>query len=497
VLKQKFVLSYVSQLIIQMLGIIASIVIARVAGPNVMGKLTFGLSYVNMFAFLTQMGFGSAHIKLVSEGYPLDKCLGTYIRLISITTTFFVAVVLSFFIFQKYVLHFNFEGYQTEFCIYASIAVAVITSAVAVTQTTFSAKIQQAKQDVPNIVVNFISAIAKIVIVLLGFRVLMLASWNIIHVLLLLMVSVFLMRKQTISSFDSDLAKKYLVISAPLLLIGFANSVMLNLDKVLLKFLVSATEVGYYGASYRIGGFIQLIATNIGALFFPLFSMYITRGQYTELNDKVTQYKRISLLFVLPFVLFVMVFSPVIVRLLLGKMYEPSIIPMAIITLALYVFTYSIPYGNILIAAGKYKRAALNQVIVFVVYIIALIIFIHPALLNMKSVGTASALLVMYCITFILNRISAGKVIKLDYSSVELRVLAAELAVFFVFFILYKHFQGSLYLNLSLIGLFFVTMYVTLWTTRLLRKQDIIFLKQALNPQQMKNYIQVELSPSE
>jgi O-antigen/teichoic acid export membrane protein len=493
-LKQKFVLSYISQLIIQFLGIIASIVIARVAGPNVMGKLTFGLSYVNMFGFLTQLGFGAAHIKLVSEGQPLDKCLGTYIRLITFTTTLFVVVILSFFLIQRYMFHLDFEGYQTEFCIYTSIIVAVITSATAVSQTTFAANIQQAKQDVPNIAVNLISAIAKIVIVLLGFRVLMLASWNVVHSLLLLVVSIFLLRKHVIGKYDKGLAKKYFLISAPILLIGVANSLMFNLDKVLLKFFVSATEVGYYGASYRIGGFIQLIATNIGALFFPLFSMYIFKGQYQELKDKVSQYHKISLVFVLPFVLFIMIYSPSIVRLLLGNLYKPSIIPMSIITLALYIFTYSIPFGNILIAAGKYKRAAVNQLIIFIIYMSLLGVLTHPYLLNMKSVGTALALLVMYCFTYVINRFSVRDVVKIELKFSEIKIVIAQIIHFILFSFLYKYVQGNTFKEFVLMVFFFVVIYGTLWITKLITSQDIAFLKQALNFQQMRNYIKTEFS---
>lgn len=496
-LKQKFVLSYASQLIIQFLSIVASIVIARVAGPNVMGKITFGLSYVNMFGFLTQLGLGAAHIKLVSEGQPLDKCLGTYIRLITYTTSLFVIVTLSFFLIQKYGFKVDFEGFQTEYCIYTSILVAVITSAIAVTQTTFAANIQQAKQDIPNIAVNIISTVAKITIVLLGFRVLMLASWNVVHTVMLLGVSVFLLRKQVIGEYDKELAKKYFAISAPLLLVGISNSLIMNLDKVLLKFFVSATEVGYYGASFRIGGFIQLIAVNIGALFFPLFSSYIAKGELAELKAKVNQYHRISLIFVLPFVLFIMIFSSTIVRLLLGKLYEPSVIPMAIITLALYVFTNSIPYGNILIAAGRYKRAAINQVYVFIVYLIMLVTLTHPALLNLKSVGTALALLAMYCVSYWVNRFSTKDVVKIKINTDELKIVMVALIAFTAFGIIYQHIMGNLIFE-ALIGVaFFVTLYGTLLITGIVSKNDVRFLKQALNPQQMRDYIKTELSSTE
>jgi O-antigen/teichoic acid export membrane protein len=493
-LKQKFVLSYASQLIIQLLSIIAAIVIARIAGPNVMGKITFGLSYANMFGFLTQLGLGAAHIKLISEGQPLDKCLGTYIHLIRYTTFIYIAFTISFFLIQKYGFKVSFEGYQSEYCIFTSIIVTVITSAIAVTQTTFAANLQQAKQDLPNILVSVISAIAKIIIVLLGFRVLMLATWNVVHTLLLLAISLFLMRKQVIGDFDRELAAKYIAISAPLLFVGMANSLMLNLDKVLLKFFASATEVGYYGAGYRIGGFIQLVATNIGALFFPLFSMYLAKGQIDELKQKIRQYQRLSLLGILPFVFFIVIFSASIVHLLLGKLYGPSIVPMAIITFALYIYTCIMPYGNLLIASGRYKRAAVNQIVVFVIFIVSLIVTVHPSMLNLKSTGAALSLLLLYSSSYIMNRFSVKDIIKIDVNFDNIRILAVMLVVVLLTAIGYRFIRGHMVYEILSGGMFFITIYGVLWITGLVKKADISFITQAMSPQQMKNYIKTELT---
>ncbi len=496
-LKQKFILSYVSQIVIQLLGIVSSIVIARIAGPNVMGKLTFALSYVSVFGFLTQLGFGGAHIKLISEGQPLDRCLGTYVRMVKYTTILFIAVALGFFWIQKYGFRVDFEGFDTEFCIYATILVTAITSIIAIAQTTFAANIQQAKQDIPNIGVNLISSIAKIVIVLLGFRILMLATWNVIHVLLLLGVSLFLMRKQVIGSFDKDLSKRYILISIPFMFAAIANGLIANLDKVLLKFFVSATEVGYYGASYKIGGFIQIIATNIGTMFFPLFSGYIARGEIAELKNKVSQYHRMSLLYIFPTVLFVVIYSPTIVRVLLGSQYAPSVVPMSIITLALYLYTMMIPYGNILVAAGKYYKYMVIQFGILLFYLVILVVMTHPKLVNLKSTGTALALLIMYILSYFVYRQSSKAIADVSLSKDMLKIIAALLVSYGMFFYLFGIVKGKLLAEAGVGILFFVVTYGGLWLLRLIKPEDLTFLKQALSPRQMKSYIVTELIDKE
>ena len=67
-LAQKLILSYSSKIVVQFFSIAASIVVARIAGPTVLGTVAFGLAYVSMFSFIADLGIGTAHIKLVSEG---------------------------------------------------------------------------------------------------------------------------------------------------------------------------------------------------------------------------------------------------------------------------------------------------------------------------------------------------------------------------------------------------------------------------------------------
>ena len=85
-LAQKIMLSYGSRLFIQLIQIIASIVVARVAGPTVLGTVAFGLAFVSMFEFLASFGIGPAHVKLVSEGQDLGKCISTYSVLKTVNT---------------------------------------------------------------------------------------------------------------------------------------------------------------------------------------------------------------------------------------------------------------------------------------------------------------------------------------------------------------------------------------------------------------------------
>lgn len=68
-LKQKFIIQYGSMAITQIVGMFAGIIVARLAGPGVMGMVAYATSYVSLLGFINGV-FGSAHIKLVNEEGP-------------------------------------------------------------------------------------------------------------------------------------------------------------------------------------------------------------------------------------------------------------------------------------------------------------------------------------------------------------------------------------------------------------------------------------------
>jgi O-antigen/teichoic acid export membrane protein len=146
-LAQKLVLSYYSKIASQMIQIAVSIVVARVAGPTVLGTVAFGLAFANMFKFLADLGIGTAHIKLISGGRDEAACIGTFARMKLFLIGVFFMVVLSIFLIQKHILHHNFESIIHERVILISLISLTIQFIFFIPRTTFAAKTEQAKQD--------------------------------------------------------------------------------------------------------------------------------------------------------------------------------------------------------------------------------------------------------------------------------------------------------------------------------------------------------------
>jgi O-antigen/teichoic acid export membrane protein len=149
-LAQKLALSYSSKIGVQAVQMVAMFIVARIVGPTVLGTLAFGLAFVSMFLFIADLGLGSAHIKLISEGQDESKCIGTFAVIKSVMILVFSLTVLGYYIVQKYILQIAFESMEHEYVILIYLLITTINQFFAIPSTTFAAKTEQAKQDIPN-----------------------------------------------------------------------------------------------------------------------------------------------------------------------------------------------------------------------------------------------------------------------------------------------------------------------------------------------------------
>ena len=158
---QKLILSYGSRIVIQFIQIAASIVVARIAGPTVLGTIAFGLAFVSIFEFIADMGIGSAHVKLVSEGQDIGKCISTYFILKSLYTSLFFVVVLVLFLGLKFVFNLKFESTSHEYVIIIMLVAITINQMLNIPIRTFAARTEQAKQTIPEFIRTLIYQILR------------------------------------------------------------------------------------------------------------------------------------------------------------------------------------------------------------------------------------------------------------------------------------------------------------------------------------------------
>ena len=494
-LTQKLILSYGSKLSIQFIQIAVSILVARVAGPTVLGTVAFGLAFVSMFVFLADLGIGTGHIKLISEGQDLGKCISTFSKLKIALTSFFSVIVLGIFLAQKYMFNVQFESPAHEYVIMILLATVTINQLLFIPKTTFMGRTEQAKTDIPDFVRTIIYQVLRVIIVLLGYKAVALALGNLISGILIIPFIFYLFKDYPRDRFEKKLAFKYLKISLPVLIIGMSTNVIGYIDKVALQYFTSSEQVGYYTAGYRIGSLVLMIANSVGLLFFPYFSRAASKGDFQFIKNKIIKLERFSFLFIMPAVIFLSLYSDVIIKLLLGDQYLPSISVMTVINLSMFLRILNMPYGNVITGMGFFKLAAWLSLFDLFLFLSLIFVLLNPKIFNLGAFGIAIAIFILRIFTGLLLRIFAKqKCPALDIKTGGKFVLFG-IANFFGFYFFYNYLSVlyGFHFKLVFIPVYFCVSYLVLILLGWINKEDLQSLKALRNIRKLREYVKKEI----
>ena len=265
-------------------------------------------------------------------------------------------------------------------------------------------------------------------------------------------------------------------------------------DKLMLAHFTNTTQLGYYSAAHSIGGLILLMANSVGLIFFPLFSGYISKGDWESVNTKIYQYHEFIILFIFPLICLLAIVGGPILLLILGNKYKPSIIPFQILIFATYISVVGMPYGNIITGMGKFNLAVVINIIRLGTFLISLFIFIAPNMLNLGAVGVAANQLVINLTRNGLYLYFAKKLgeVRLK-SNNNIRHIIIIGWTFLAFFI-------SIYLKkfieiwwLLMIPIYLIPLYLILNITVLMKKEHWKLLLDTLNVKKTLKYTYNEI----
>ena len=93
---RKIALLFGAENINAIIGWIALLFVARKMGAGALGEFSYAVSLVGGFTFLAFLGFRMAHVKRVSEGLDLGKCIGTFVSI----RLFLISIMLIIFAFS-------------------------------------------------------------------------------------------------------------------------------------------------------------------------------------------------------------------------------------------------------------------------------------------------------------------------------------------------------------------------------------------------------------
>ena len=161
--------------------------------------------------------------------------------------------------------------------------------------------------------------------------------------------------KISISEFDSSLIKPILKSSLPFALASFLGAIMLNTDLIMLGWMRSSEEVGFYSAAQKPVQALYTLASLFAISIFPA----LTKAVKENLIDAKKLLERtvsVSFSVAIPLSLGGLILGDQIINLLFGAQYQPSAVAFQILMLTTLIIYPSVIVSNSILAHEQQKN---------------------------------------------------------------------------------------------------------------------------------------------
>lgn len=195
-----------------------------------------------------------------------------------------------------------------------------------------------------------------------------------------------------------------------------ATTIYTNLDTVMLGFMCSNSDVGYYNAAVKIKTILVSVVTSLGVVLLPRASYYIEHKKMDEFY-RITA-KAINFVFVAatPLLVYFTIFSKEGIFFLSGDAYEASVLPMQILMPTLLLIGLTNIMGiQIMIPLGKEKTVLYSEIVGLIVNVLLNVLLIP----KLASVGAALATVAAEAAVWIVQFISLKKDTVQSYKQVK------------------------------------------------------------------------------
>jgi len=158
-----------------------------------------------------------------------------------------------------------------------------------------------------------------------------------------------------VRNFDLSLVKPLLKMAWPFVFLSSLGAIMINTDMIMIGWLRSAEEVGFYSAAQRPVQLLYVLATVFAVSLFPTFSRLANRENDKFKNTLETSLK-VAILLALPIALGGIIIGDQIINLLFGGVYQNSQMPFQILIATVFIIFPSALISNAIFAYNQQRK---------------------------------------------------------------------------------------------------------------------------------------------
>lgn len=158
-----------------------------------------------------------------------------------------------------------------------------------------------------------------------------------------------------LTHFDMKLAKPILEMAWPFALASSLGAIMINTDTIMIGWLRSAEEVGFYSAALRPVQLLYVLPTLFAASLFPSFTK-LARTHDVEFKHLLETALAVSLLIALPIAFGGIIIGDQFINLLFGSEYQNAVLPFQILILTTLIVFPSAIISNAIFSYNEQRK---------------------------------------------------------------------------------------------------------------------------------------------
>jgi O-antigen/teichoic acid export membrane protein len=496
---RKAVLVFLSKILVGFFGYVSLYFVARYMGPEPLGMVYFAIALVGLFRIFSDLGLGSAHIKRLSEGMDMGKCMGTYISAKLVLTIIMVLGLYLYIAISKYFLGVTYD--ENQLGVIAIILIGTIILELSyIMHNTFVATKEIGKAAFPLLVGRFIQMLSRIIVAIFGFGVFYLAGAQVLASIVIGTSFLFLFRKYPIGRPDWKVFKSYYNFALPVMFIGFLLTVNVNVDRIILEYYLGARYVGLYTVPQVMLQPILDIGPAVTLLLFPTISSLFKKGDAKKIHVVIRSAERYISMLLLPILIFLFFSSELIVLHMFGDEFLPSVNILRLGCISGFIYSISVPYTSQLMGSNRPGVIAIITFIVVMSNMLLNFIFIPEEVAGISvfgygMIGAKLASLLSIIFGSVLARFFAWKYIGTRQNiRIFFHLFAGAAMGVFLYSLSFFSFGMVWWFFLLTSGLIaYIIFYSSLFLFREFSKKDFLFIIDKLNINKMYNYVHSEI----
>lgn len=445
-----------------LIGFIGLSISARIFGPFILGYLSYVLGITGLIFAFSDLGLSRAQVHFTAAFHSAQKTLGTFLSLkfILLFATAGVALIIAL------INPAQFKGIFIIILLYELLS--RLAESIFITYEGLQLSWPQ----------NLAKLLAKLfrllAILLIGFKLTSVLGFSLIYLaeaLVLILLSVWLMRRFFPLNFSKTLTNQYLKYSLPFFIIVPISYLQANLLTVLLKHFHSANEVGFYSTALNLSAYLKVLFGTIMVFFFPKLSSLFQKNDLNGIKNYLNLSLKYLLMIFTPMFMFSFLLRKEIILFVLGQDFLPAIPVFSWMLLATYILLLANPYDYALYAIKKH--ASLVKVNLISLIISLLLSVYLMSYLHLGAVGAAVVNLVIWSFSGFYSLWLIKKNLGFSLYSHTLNFILPAGILVFINNMVFDYYATHLVLKLTLSLTSILIYLLYLYISKLIKLKDI------------------------